>query len=59
MSKFEEIGVSRQYEAGSISEARNFFYMSCKLCATQGKHISCSNCAIANVHQLVKEIFIH
>lgn len=58
MSKFEEIGVNRQYEAGSVSEAIYSFYRSCKLCATQGKYISCSNCAIASVHQLVTEIFI-
>ena len=57
MSKFEEIGVNRLYEASSAREARNLFYRSCKLCATQGKAISCSNCAIANVHQLVIEIF--
>ena len=57
MSKFEEIGVNRQYEAGSIREARKLFDMSCKICATQGKYISCSNCAIASVHQLVTEIF--
>lgn len=57
MSRFEEIGVSRLYEASNIREARSSFYRSCKLCATQGKAISCSHCAIANVHQLVIEIF--
>ena len=57
MSKFEEIGINRQYEAVNIMEAKRSFEISCEICATKGKYINCAHCMIANVHQLITEIF--
>ena len=58
MTMFEERGINRQYSARTAREATRAFEKSCELCATQGKYISCANCLIASVHQLVTEIFI-
>ena len=57
MTMFEQRGIDRQYGARSIREAKRAFEISCEICATQGKYISCANCLIASVHQLVTEIF--
>ena len=58
MTMFEERGINRQYSARTAREATIAFERSCELCATQGKYISCANCMIASVHQLVTEMFI-
>lgn len=58
MTRFEERGINRQYSSRSAREATIAFEKSCELCATQGKYISCANCMIASVHQLVTEMFI-
>lgn len=55
MTRFEERGVNRQYDAGSISEAQRALAKSCEICSTQGKYIRCSSCMIASVHQIVTE----
>lgn len=57
MTRFEERGINRQYNACNIREARIAFETSCEICATQGKFINCDRCAIAYVNQLVTEIF--
>lgn len=57
MTRFEERGIDRQYNARSKKEARKALEKSCELCATQGKYISCDRCAIAYINQLVTEIF--
>ena len=58
MTRFEERGINRQYGSRNIREAKRAFERSCDICATQGKYINCAHCMIANVHQLVTEIFI-
>jgi hypothetical protein len=59
MTRFEERGIERQYNARSAREAQRALNRSCEICATQGKYITCTHCMIASVHQLVKEIFIN
>ena len=58
MTRFEEKGINRQYNSRSAMEAARAFEKSCDICATQGKYVSCRNCMIASVHQLVTEIFV-
>ena len=58
MTKFEQRGIDRQYGATSAREAAREFKNSCYCCATKGIHLSCDNCVIAIVHNLVKECFI-
>ena len=58
MTRFEERGINRQYSSRTAREAIKAFEISCEICATQGKYISCANCMIASVHQLVTEMFI-
>ena len=58
MTRFEERGINRQYNSRSAREAVIAFEKSCEICATQGKYISCTNCLIASVHQLVTEMFV-
>lgn len=57
MTRFEEKGVNRLYSSRSAREASRAFEKSCEICATTGKYISCAQCMIASVHQLVTEIF--
>lgn len=57
MTRFEERGIDRLYSARNVREVARTFEKSCEICATQGKHISCAQCMIASVHQLVTEIF--
>ena len=59
MTRFEERGIDRQYGSRNIREAKRAFEMSCEICATQGKFISCDKCAIAYINQLVTEMFVH
>lgn len=58
MTYFETVGVDYQYNARTINEATKNFEKSCTMCSTQGKHIVCDRCAIANVHHnLINNIF--
>lgn len=59
MSKFEEIGVAFQYNATNALMANKSFEYSCHKCCTQGRHLSCSNCAIATAHDLIVQMFSH
>jgi hypothetical protein len=57
MIKFEQKGVTLQYEATSKEEAIKIFKYSCDCCCTKGVKLECDRCAIANVHGLVVAYF--
>lgn len=41
MTKFESIGVARQYAAKNLKEAKWEFDCSCTTCCLKGMHIEC------------------
>lgn len=50
MTKFESIGVARQYEARNLNEAKKAFECSCATCCIRGIHLECPrlcNCICA------------
>lgn len=51
MSKFESIGVDRQYGARTIKAAKRALNFSCNKCSTIGRHANCEGCVIANAHK--------
>lgn len=51
--KFEEVGISRQYDAGTIEDARKAFRRSCECCCERNMPMRCETCSIAYVHRLV------
>lgn len=53
MSKFEQIGISAQYDAANIHEANKAFTWSCKCCCNKGVRLECDKCSIQFVHNLV------
>ena len=53
MSKFEEIGVSYQYNANTVNAAKRSFECSCERCCTKGMRLECARCAIAVAHDIV------
>lgn len=57
MTKFETIGVNRQYDAASIEEANKAFSRSCDCCCNKGIHLDCEKCSIAYVHSMVVAYF--
>lgn len=57
MTKFEQIGVERQLESNSKSEAMRCFKFSCKVCCYRGMRIDCDKCAIAHTHNEVIACF--
>lgn len=57
MTKFEQIGINYQYDAGSKEDAKKAFKHSCNACCTKGMQISCDRCSIACVHSLVVATF--
>ena len=57
MTKFEQKGVTFQYEADSKEAAMSAFKYSCDCCCTKGIKLECDRCAIANVHSLVMAYF--
>lgn len=57
MTKFETIGVNKQYEAESTREANKAFAYSCNCCCSKGMQIDCDKCTIAFVHSLVVACF--
>ena len=57
MTKFETIGVNRQYESESTREANRAFAHSCECCCNKGMHLDCDRCAIAYVHSMVIAYF--
>lgn len=56
-TKFETIGVERQYESASKHEANRNFHISCNICCNRGMHLSCDKCAIEVAHSLVIATF--
>ena len=58
MTYFEAVGVNYQYSATNIFEAKKEFQKSCEKCITQGKHVSCDNCAIAEAYYNVIHFII-
>ena len=57
MTKFEQVGVNRQYDANNIQEANKSFQHSCDCCCAKGIHIDCDRCAIAYTHSLIMAYF--
>ena len=57
MTKFEQKGITLQYEADSKESAIRAFKYSCDCCCTKGIKLECDRCAIANVHGLVMAYF--
>ena len=57
MTKFETIGVNRQYESETVREANKAFNHSCNCCCNRGMKIDCDKCSIAFVHSLVIACF--
>ena len=41
MTKFESVGVARQYEARNLNEAKMEFERSCATCCIKGIHLEC------------------
>ncbi len=41
MTKFENIGVARQYESRNAQEAKREFERSCNFCCNRGMHMEC------------------
>ena len=57
MTKFERIGINRQYESTNTEEANRNFTRSCECCCNRGMHINCDKCGIAFAHSLVVASF--
>lgn len=56
MTKFEEIGVDRQYEALNAWQAKKQLELSCKLCCERGLRIICDSCQIQTAHNIVMDM---
>lgn len=57
MTKFETIGINRQYDSTSKYEANKSFNHSCNCCCNKGMRIECDKCSIAYVHNLIIAYF--
>ena len=57
MQKFEQVGVTFQYNATNKAEARKAFSYSCNCCCNKGMRIDCDHCAISHVHSMVMAYF--
>lgn len=57
MTKFEQIGVERQYQSADKVESDRNFRISCNICCRKGLHIDCDRCAIAVAHEAVQVVF--
>jgi hypothetical protein len=53
MTRFEQIGVNKQYCAHNIDEANNNFSDSCTRCSTSGRHRDCDRCSITLAHEFM------
>ena len=56
-TKFETIGVERQYESASAFESNRNFRISCNICCRKGLRIDCDKCAIEVAHSLIVATF--
>lgn len=57
MTKFEQIGVELQQDAGSLNQARKCFHYSCKVCCSRGMQIPCDRCAIRIMYESTAAYF--
>ena len=57
MTRFEQIGVDRQYNANNAYEADKLFNKSCTQCCTKGMQLNCDKCNIAYVHDIIVDYF--
>ena len=57
MSKFEEIGVEKQYASTSIRQANFHYEKSCYLCSIHGRNIKCTHYHIEGAHAEVIKFF--
>ena len=57
MTKFEQVGVNYQNDAGSKEQANRSFRYSCECCCNRGLRIECDRCAIAVAHNLTIAAF--
>lgn len=57
MTRFEQIGVDKQYYSKDINEANKSFERSCTHCATRGMHLDCERCRISYVHNIMEDYF--
>lgn len=55
MTRFEEIGVERQWDSTNPWQAEKQKEISCKLCVNKGLRIECTRCHIEAAHDLVLE----
>ena len=51
MSNFEYIGVFKQNNAMTITDANKFFEQSCNKCCFSGRNMSCKTCHIAGAYE--------
>lgn len=52
MTKFEEVGVSRQQDSRTVSEAVRNMSVSCQACCLRGLRLECDRCAIKTAHEI-------
>lgn len=57
MSKFETIGIERQYQSVDKAESNRNFLISCRICCNHGRRVDCDRCGIAVAHESVQAIF--
>jgi hypothetical protein len=57
MTKFEQIGVNRQYDSASKYESDRNYNISCNICCSRGMHLNCDSCAISVAHSLTIATF--
>lgn len=56
MSKFEDIGIAKQYNSITITQAKYYLEKSCYICIMSGRHLLCKNCHINGAHQAVVKL---
>lgn len=57
MSRFEQLGVSRQEDSVSKADSARSFHRSCAICCARGLRIDCERCAISYAHSMVSAAF--
>lgn len=57
MTKFETVGVNRQFDAINVEEANKAFAHSCEVCCKKGMRIECDKCHIAYTNTLICAYF--
>lgn len=57
MTKFEQVGVNRQFDAANTAEANKAFARSCDVCCNRGIKLDCDKCCIAYTHKLMCAYF--